>query len=225
MKKNTLMIAAAGALLLALSVTASAQQIHGDYVETRSADVYTGPCFANGETGLLGDQAIMAWRVSRGSWDGVVLDGLSVVGVAKASGTIGDQYNNPYPAKAVVIVDERATPEQRLALKSFAQSMGGELLKTIVAVETAPIEIDIEYHGEHPNKARVAAGTLAGIRARLISDKDHFCGNEDIMYRPMAPTAHAMVGVALLDEFRGEGLGVRWTLRDKRSAYIGNFAR
>ncbi|MBX3278590.1 MAG: DUF1326 domain-containing protein [Acidobacteria bacterium] len=224
MRRN-MMIAAAGALLLALSVTASAQQIHGDYVETRSADVYTGPCFANGETGLMGDQAIMAWRVSRGSWDGVVLDGLSVVGVAKASGTIGDQYNNPYPAKAVVIVDERATPEQRLALKSFAQSMGGELLRTIVAVETAPIEIDIEYHGEHPNKARVAAGALAGIRARLISDKDHFCGNEDIMYRPMAPTAHAMVGVALLDEFRGEGLGVRWTLRDKRSAYIGNFAR
>lgn len=223
--KRSMMIAAAGALLLALSATASAQQIHGDYVETRSADVYTGPCFANGETGLMGDQAIMAWRVSRGSWDGVVLDGLSVVGVAKASGTIGDQYNNPYPAKAVVIVDERATPEQRLALKSFAQSMGGELLRTIVAVETAPIEIDIEYHGEHPNKARVAAGALAGIRARLISDKDHFCGNEDIMYRPMAPTAHAMVGVALLDEFRGEGLGVRWTLRDKRSAYIGNFAR
>jgi hypothetical protein len=224
MRRKT-MIAAAGVLLLALSVTASAQQIHGDYVETRSADVYTGPCFANGETGLMGDQAIMAWRVSRGSWDGVVLDGLSVVGVAKASGTIGDEYNNPYPAKAVVIVDERATPAQRLALKSFAQSMGGELLKTIVAVETAPIEIDIEYHGEHPNSARVAAGTLAGIRARLISDKDHFCGNEDIMYRPMAPTAHAMVGVALLDEFRGEGLGVRWTLRDKRSAYIGNFAR
>lgn len=224
MKKTTL-VAAVGAVLLALSISASAQQIHGDYVETRSADVYTGPCFANAETGLLGDQAIMAWRVSRGSWDGVKLDGLSVVGVAKASGTIGDEYNTAYPAKAVVIVDERATPAQRLALHSFAQAMGGELLKTVVAVEIAPIEIDIEYHGEHPNKASVVAGTLAGIRARLISDKDHFCGNENIMYRPMAPTAHAMVGVALLDEFRGEGLGVRWTLRDKRSAYIGNFAR
>ncbi len=37
----------------------------------------------------MGDQAIVAWRVSKGEWQGVKLDGLSVVGVAKASGTLG----------------------------------------------------------------------------------------------------------------------------------------
>ena len=34
---------------LFLSNLAAAQQIRGDYIETRSADVYTGQCFANGE--------------------------------------------------------------------------------------------------------------------------------------------------------------------------------
>ncbi|MEP7270027.1 MAG: DUF1326 domain-containing protein [Acidobacteriota bacterium] len=211
--------------LTGLSAVANAQQIYGDYVETRSADVYTGACFSNSEVGLVGDQAILAWRISKGSWNGVQLDGMSVVGIAKASGTIGDQYHTAYPAKAVLIMDERATSEQRVALRSFAQAMAGELFSEIVRVESAPISLDIEYLGEHPNTAVVVAGGFAGIRARMLNDKDHYCGNEDIQYRPMAPTAHAMAGVATLDQFNGEGLGVRWTLYGKRSAYIGNFAR
>ena len=36
--------------VLAFSVPFFAQQISGDYVETRSADVYTGQCFANVRT-------------------------------------------------------------------------------------------------------------------------------------------------------------------------------
>jgi len=43
--------------------------------------------------------------------------------------------------------------------------------------------------------------------------------------KTVRPTAHAMAAVAMLDEFQGRGLGVSWTLHDKRSAYIGSFAR
>lgn len=211
--------------LMGLPAMANAQQIAGDYVETRSADIYTGACFSNSELNLAGDQAILAWRISKGSWNGVSLDGMSVVGVAKASGTIGDQYHDVYPAKAVLIVDDRATAAQRTALQSFAKSMAGELFNDVVKVEYAPISLNIEYDGEHPNGAVVVAGDLAGIRARGLNEKDHYCGNEDIQYRPMAPTAHAMAGVATLDQYKGDSLGVRWTLHGKRSAYIGNFAR
>ncbi len=48
-----------------LSICAFAQQISGDYIETRSADVYTGQCFANGEVNLVGNEAIMGWRVEK----------------------------------------------------------------------------------------------------------------------------------------------------------------
>ena len=41
-------------VVLVISLTAAAQQIRGDYLETRSADVYTGQCFANGEVNLVG---------------------------------------------------------------------------------------------------------------------------------------------------------------------------
>ena len=91
-------------------------KITGDYIETRSADVYVGQCFANGEVGLTGDEAILAWHIRSGSWNGVKLDGLNVVAAVKANATLGDPYADPYPAKAVLIVDEQANPVQRAAL-------------------------------------------------------------------------------------------------------------
>src|ERR1044072_7176057 len=105
--------------VLVMSAAGQAQHISGDYVETRSADVWTGPCVANGEVNLAGDQAILAWRIDKGGWNGVSLDGLSVVSVVKAGATLGDTYNNPYPAKAVMIVDDKATGEQQKALIGF----------------------------------------------------------------------------------------------------------
>jgi hypothetical protein len=208
-----------------LASVAQAQQIYGDYIESRNADVYTGHCFAMSEVNLVGDQAILAWRVSKGEWNGVRLDGLSVVGVAKASGTLGNPFENPLPAKAVLIVDEKATAEQREALKSFAQAMAGDLFKNIVRTEVAPINVEVDYHGEHPSAGRVKAGELAGIITRSLTAKDHICGNEQTYYPPLAATNHSMPAVAVLDQFKGKGLGVAWTLRDKRSAFVGHFAR
>lgn len=212
-------------VVLILASVAQAQQIYGEYIESRNADVYTGHCFAMSEINLVGDQAILAWRVSKGEWNGVKLDGLSVVGVAKASGTLGNPFENPLPAKAVLIVDDKATAEQREALKSFATTMAGDLFKDVVRTEVAPISLTVNYQGEHPTSGSVKAGELAGIITRSITSKDHICSNEQIYYPPLAKTAHSMPAVAVIDQFKGEGLGVSWTSREKRSAFVGHFAR
>src|SRR5215216_3135299 len=109
--RRFLSCAALSLTVLMLASTGQAQQISGDYIESRSAEIWTGHCVAMGELNLAGDQAILAWHVNKGSWNGVKLDGLAVVGVVKASATLGDEFNNPYPAKAVMIVDERASEE------------------------------------------------------------------------------------------------------------------
>src|ERR1022692_893625 len=67
-----------------------AHNIYGNYVEARTADVYTGPCFANAEVGLVGQLAVFGWKVTKGSWQGVDLDGMSVVGVVRAHHMVGD---------------------------------------------------------------------------------------------------------------------------------------
>lgn len=224
MRKFNLVLSICFAVMM-LATAANAQQIYGEYIESRNADVYTGHCFAMSEVNLAGDQAILAWRVSKGEWNGVKLDGLSVVGVAKASGTLGDPYGNPFPAKAILIVDEKATADQREALMGFAREMGGELLRNVVRTEIAPISLEVTHHGEHPVAGQMKAGSLAGIIARSLTAKDHICGNEETYYPPLAGTAHSMPAVASLDQFSGEGLGVTWTMREKRSAFVGHFAR
>jgi hypothetical protein len=77
-------------LLAALLAAAPAAAISGHYLEARTADVYTGPCFANSEVNLAGREAILAWRVADGGWNGMDLAGLSVVAVIAAEATLGD---------------------------------------------------------------------------------------------------------------------------------------
>src|SRR5437660_843287 len=111
----------------------------------RLADMYTGQCFANGEVNLVGNEAILAWHVQGGSWDGVPLQGLTVAAAVRANGTLGDPYEDPYPAKAVLLVDDQASPQQSAALVNFARHMGGELLKNVQQVVSAPMELVVNH--------------------------------------------------------------------------------
>lgn len=209
-------------IVLAFLFCASAEaKINGDYLESRSADVYTGQCFANGEVGLTGDQAILAWHIRSGSWDGVKLDGFSVVAAVKANATLGDPYADPYPAKSVLIIDNRADARERAALAAFARHMGGELLANVVNVVNAPIDIQVAQG--HHGSAFLRAGDFVTVQTRSINENDHLCGNESTFYPPLTPVSHAMAGVAMTDSYSGKGLGTTWTLHDKRSAFVGSF--
>jgi Protein of unknown function (DUF1326) len=197
--------------------------IYGNYVEARTADVYTGPCFANSEVGLTGELAVFGWKVDHGTWNGVALDGLGVVGVVRASSTLGDVYHTAYPVKAVLIVDERANPEQRLALQSFAKRMGGDLLQDVVRVDYRSIELTLANGDLHSMKASLTAGNLAKIQTRALSENDHICRNEEVWYQPLTKVQHAMPAFAVANSFSGEGLGEKWSSPDKRSAFVASF--
>jgi hypothetical protein len=208
------------AALLALPL--AAQQIQGDYIETRSADVYTGQCFANGEVGLVGNEAILGWHVAKGNWNGVTLDGLSIAAAVRAKATLGDPYADPYPAKSVLIVDDQTTPPQREALVAFAKHMSGRLLDNVERVIAAPVAL--EMSPAHHGTALLRAGRFVTVQTRAINDHDHLCGNEYTFYPPLTPTAHSMPAVALTDQYQGPALGDTWTVHDKRSAFVGTFA-
>ncbi len=216
-------VLAAGAAMLFLAAIASVSAraaIKGDYVEVRSADVYTGPCFANSQVDLDGKQAILAWKVRNGSWKGVDLSGLGVVAVVKASATLGDRFHNPYPAEAVLILDQRASSEQRAALQAFAKSAGGALVGHVVRVETAPINLEVVRHGS----VKMAAGSLARIETRSLCDGDDICGNEEVYYPPLTKVADAIPAYAVEESFHGKGLGVVWDREGARSAFVGTFS-
>jgi len=219
MRKTVLLLSA----LLLSAVSLYAQQLRGDYIESRSTDVYVAQCFANGEVGLTGNYALMAWHVQRGAWNGVQLDGLTVAAAVRARATLGDPYGDPYPAEAVLMVDDAATAAQREALIALARHEGGRLLENAVRVEYVPVVLDIPQD-PHEGHALLRAGHLATIMTRPLNHHDHICGNEVNFYPPLTKVEHATSAVALTDEFQGEGLGSTWSMHGRRSAYIASFS-
>ena len=197
--------------------------VHGEYIEARTADVYTGPCFANAEVDHVGNLAVFGWRVDEGEYKGVKLNGLSVVGVVRAKNTLGYIHAGVYPVKSVLIVDDKATPEQRLALKAFAEQMGGDLLQDVVKVEYQPIELAFADGNMHSRQASLTAGSLAKIQTRALNPGDQICHNEETWYAPLTKLDHSMPAFAIAHDFKGKGLDTTWSDPGKRSAFVGSF--
>lgn len=213
-----------GALLLAVASPARAVEISGSYLEARTCDIYTGPCFANSEVGLTGREAVIAWKVEEGSWRNVDLSNLGIVAVVKASGTLGfggGLVTNPYPIRSVLIVDAKATPAQREALVDFAKHQASQLLSNVVRVETAPVSLDADFVS---GEAKLVAGDLATIETRGLTMHDCICTNEIVFYPPMNDVENAQPVFTLNHEFKGQGLESKWSNRETRSAFLATFA-
>jgi len=219
MKKAFLILCSASFLFAALP----SKQLRGSYVEARSADVFVGPCFANSEVELVGELAVMGWKIDKGSWEGVSLDGLGVVGVVKASATLGDVHHTAYPVKSVLIIDEKASPEQRLALKSFAQRMSKDLLSDVVRIEYKPVTLTVENDNVHTATSTLKAGELAAIQTRSIRKSDQVCSHEGVWYPPLTEVDHFMPAFTLAHHYKGNALGTTWSSPDKASAFVANF--
>ena len=140
-----MIVSALGVALLGLAAaTASAAGIRGDYVEARNADIFTGPCFSNAEIFISGNRAVMAWKVTEGSWNGVDLQGLCVA--AAIDGTTTFSQDQPEKADSVLIVDRRADARQREALIAMAKTLGGARLSRIAKVTSSHMSLKLEDH-------------------------------------------------------------------------------
>ena len=229
-------LSALGCLLIAAAPDAS--RIKGDYIEARTADIYTGPCFSNAEIFITGHQAVMAWKVTEGSWQGVGLDGLSIAAVVVGSTTFSE--DDAKTARSVLIVDKKADPAQRKALIAMAKSLGGDRLKNIVAVRDSVVVITVEDrmdsasedrdprhkdHGmPHAPVGSFWAPGLAEILTRSLDEGDHFCGNETVAYSPLSRNVTALPAYTLRHKYSGGELDSRWNDPNCRSSFVGHFS-
>lgn len=197
--------------------------ITGEYLEARTCDVYTGPCFANAEMSLAGKEAVMAWKVEKGTWKDVTIDGLGVALVVKAEGTLGTDGIFPMkPGKtaAVIIVDEQASTEQREALVAFVKDSAKDLTKNVLNVVSAPIKLENDHL---EGKGVFSAGKLASIETRQMKKNDCVCTNEMIFYQPLTKVENFSPAYALRQSYQGEGLNGKWTNNNTRSAFLATF--
>ena len=72
MKRIFIVAAVLITCVAAIAFTSRAENtaVKGDYVEVRTASVFTGACHFNGEVVTTGREAIMAWNFTSGRWNG-----------------------------------------------------------------------------------------------------------------------------------------------------------
>jgi hypothetical protein len=206
--------------LLIATAPLSAAGITGQYIESRTCDVWTGACFANAEMNLTGKHAVLGWKVEKGELDNVALDGLGIVAVVQASDTLG--LTQTGPARAVLIVDSRATEAQKAALVRMVKAQGGDLLKNVIAVESAPIELT-RCPCKNDVCAKLNAGT-AQIETRCLdANHDKACGHEADFYPPLSKDVKVRAAMASEHGYAGKGFNAIWKENDRRGAYVGSF--
>ena len=193
--------------------------VSGAYVEARTAEVFTGGCIMNSEAETVGKQAVLAWKVDHGSFNGISLDGLSVVAALSGDRNLGmTEMGGEKPAvRTAMFVDQRANAAQQIALVAMANELSKGLVGTIVQV--TPTAIQFTDHGSEIN---VSADQVSlDVNKHLTHDPT--CGAMQ-WFHPFSTLDGAEMGVADQNRFTGSALGTKWSDPNKRSAFFGTFS-
>ncbi|MCS6866660.1 MAG: DUF1326 domain-containing protein [Gemmata sp.] len=209
-------------LLLTLVLAASGPDtIRGQYVEARTCDVFTGSCFSNADTGLTGKNAVLAWKIDTGTFDGVKLNGLGVAVVLATTDTLGLKQSGP--GQSIIYVDKLATTRQREALVKFVEAQLGSLVGQVVAVQATDFALEI-CPCDGQACAVVQLEKTVTIKTRCLNlEHDKACGNETTQYPPLAKGVVANPAVTVEHSFTGKGLNVTWKDAGRRGAFVGTF--
>ena len=193
--------------------------VTGEYVEARTAEVFTGGCIMGSEAETVGKNAVLAWKVNQGTFNGVSLDGLTVVAAVAGDRNLGiDEIGGAKAStRSALFVDSRANAAQQIALVAMATELSRGIVGTIVQVTPAPIEFANRGHDIH-----IAAAQVTLDVSKEMSH-DPTCGAMQ-WFHPLASVDQAEIGVAQQHAFTGSGLGAKWSDPNRRSAFFGTFA-
>jgi len=209
-----LLLALAGAL--AFGSQAGTTNLTGDYVEVRTASVFAGACHYNGELVTTGRDAVMAWRVTAGEWQGVDLAGVRAVAVVSADANLADRQAT---RRAEVVIDSAASATQADAIVAALRSKYAATFGHVLVVRRAPVEFTREAEAYSVSVPNVAELTVRAMPNHECCKMPHL-----VWYDPLVPLAGRRVGLTLKASFAGDAVGESWQQAGQNSAFYGNFA-
>jgi len=217
--KSTILAAALIGIAVSPLAAGGKGSVSGSYVEARTAEVFTGGCIMNSEAETMGRQALLAWKVDRGNFNGIAIDGLSIVAALSGDKNLGmTEMGGEKPAvHTAMFVDQRANAAQRLALVAMANELSKGVMGTIVQVTPAPIAFT-----DHGGEIAVSAGP-ATLEVSKHLTHDPTCGAQQ-WFHPLASVDAAAIGVTSQHLFTGAALGTKWSDPNKRSSFFGTFS-
>jgi hypothetical protein len=220
MKFSVLTLAACGLLTCGASLPSQSSQqttpfIKGDYVEARSASVFAGACHYNSELMTSGRDAVMAWNITDGYWNGTSLAGVRVMAVVAGDDNLGLAG---VARKSEIAVDSHATAAQVAAVVGALKAQCGSSLGDVVAVRRTAVNFsDVD------RKYTVAAAGFATLITQAMPD-DECCKQPSMVwYTPLVPVTGRKVGYTTEAAALSSTIGDTWDRRDENSAFYGPF--
>jgi len=210
-----------GALLVlgssvSFSSRADTSFVRGEYVEVRTASVFAGACHYNGELTTAGRDALMAWNVKSGGWQGIDLTGVRAVAIVSAAENLAEKNA---ARQAEIIIGENASDAQSRAMLEGLKSRYAASLGKIISVRRGPLSF------EHISKAySVTADNFASITIEAMPD-DLCCKMPQLVwYSPLVPLENRKVGYTTKALYAGGDVGEPWQRSGENSAFYGSFA-
>ena len=217
MRKGFLILAAMIACVSALVFSSQAENVslRGDYVEVRTASVFAGACHYNGEVVTTGRDAMMAWNVTSGKWQGVDLTGVRVMAIVSADANLAE---NNAARQAEIIVDSQASRTQALAIVNALKEKYAASLGTFVEVRTAPISF------ERNGRTYAVVTNEAAINVEGMPN-DLCCRMPNLVwYAPLVGLENRKVGYTSKALYNGKVVGEPWSRSGENSAFYGTFS-
>ena len=217
MRKGLLALASMIVAVSALAFSSQAENVslRGDYVEVRTASVFAGACHYNGEVVTTGRDAMMAWKVTSGKWQGVDLSGVRVMAIVSADANLAE---NNAARQSEIIIDSQASRTQALAMVNALKEKYAASLGRVVEVRTAPISF------ERNGRTYAVVTNEAAINVEGMPN-DLCCRMPNLVwYAPLVGLENRKVGYTSKALYNGKVVGEPWSRSGENSAFYGTFS-
>jgi Protein of unknown function (DUF1326) len=195
--------------------TGGSTPVKGDYVEARTASVFAGPCHYNGELVTTGCDAVMAWRFKSGSWQGVDLSGVRVMGVVSSDENLGQTDGT---RKSEFVIDAPSARQAKAAMAAVVWYDGGSL-GSVAAVHRGSVSF------QHVGKAYQVNSPGFGAMDVKGMPNDECCKQPNLVwYSPLAHLSWRKVGFTNDAKYLGGTVGEPWERSDENGAFYGEFS-
>lgn len=211
---------AALAMIVAVSALVFSSQaenvsLRGEYVEVRTASVFAGACHFNGEVVTTGRDAMMAWNVTSGKWQGVDLKGVRVLAVVSADANLGE---GNAARESEIVIDSEASRAQALAMVNALKEKYAASLGKVIAVRSAPISF------ERNGRSYAVVTNDAAINVEAMPN-DLCCKMPNLVwYTPLVGLENRKVGYTAKAFYSGRIVGEPWSRSGENSAFYGSFS-
>jgi hypothetical protein len=185
-------------------------------VEARTASVFAGACHYNGELTTAGREAEIVWHIREGEWNGVTLNGLTVIAAVLADDNLREEKAT---RRTVLYVDSKANCKQFNALLAAVRAKFEKQLGRLADVKQVPIT-----YARQGDTFQVESKGITKLVVQAMPNAECCKMPNRVWYKPLVSIQNRRVGFTVISGIQDEENEINWSRGSDNTAFYGSFA-